>query len=103
MDNQPLRAVLRFIQDLAGRDQPQPGDHDLLADIVDRRDERAFAALMQRHGPMVLGVCRRVLHNEYDAEDAFQATFIVLARRADTIRRGESVHAWLYKVALRLA
>jgi RNA polymerase sigma factor (sigma-70 family) len=103
MDNHSLRAVLRYFQTTHGQDTSRAGDHDLLCDLVSRRDERAFAALMQRHGPMVLGVCRRVLHNEFDAEDAFQATFLVLARRAGTIRRGESLHGWLYQVAFRVA
>src|SRR5262249_47321706 len=66
-------------------------------------DERAFSVLMRRHGPMVFSVCKRVLHNEYDAEDAFQAAFLILAKKAGTIRKGESLHSWLYKVAFRLA
>ncbi len=78
-------------------------DGQLLERFVARRDESAFSVLMQRHGRLVWSVCRNILHPEQDAEDAFQATFLVLARRAESIRKGESVGSWLYGVAHRVA
>jgi RNA polymerase sigma factor (sigma-70 family) len=81
-------------------------DEQLLDRFVARRDEsgeEAFAELVERHGTMVLGVCRRVLGDAHDAEDAFQATFLVLARKATTILRREHVVSWLYGVAFRTA
>ena len=81
------------------------GDNDdrLLERFLADGDESAFAALVARHGPMVLGVCRRVLHDGHDVEDAFQATFLVLARNARTIRRSQRVGPWLHGVARRVA
>jgi RNA polymerase sigma factor (sigma-70 family) len=74
-------------------------DSELLDRFVTRREEAAFAELLRRHGAMVLGVCRRVLHNEADAEDAFQATFLVLVRKARLIMPRALVSNWLYGVA----
>src|SRR5215468_6969866 len=96
--------VLRHIRRLAaGPGGPAITDQQLLERFVGSRDEAAFTALVQRHGAMVLGVCRRVLHHLHDAEDAFQATFLVLARKAAAIRHRSSVGGWLYQVAYRLA
>ncbi len=78
-------------------------DGQLLDRYLTRRDESAFAALVMRHGPMVLGVCHSVLHGSPEVEDAFQATFLVLIRRASTIRGREAVGGWLYRVAHRVA
>src|SRR5437763_9011688 len=85
--------------------QLAPGltDGQLLARFVATRDECAFASLVRRHGPMVLGVCRRVLRHDQDAEDAFQATFLVLSRKAGSIARRELLSNWLYGVARRTA
>ncbi len=78
-------------------------DGELLERFVARRDEPAFEAIVRRHGPMVLGVCHRVLRDHHDAEDAFQATFLVLARKAGTVRPGSMLPNWLYGVAHQVA
>src|SRR5437762_1303503 len=99
-----LGTVLRHLQELIGcqRDR-EVTDAQLLQRYVGQRDESAFAALIQRHGRLVWSVCYSVLHHEHDVEDAFQAAFLVLARRAGSIRRGQTVASWLYRVAYRTA
>src|SRR5262252_9901186 len=78
-------------------------DGQLLERFLNQRDEAAFEALVRRHGPMVLGVCQRVLRHSHEAEDAFQAVFLVLVRKASSIVPRDLVGSWLYGVALRTA
>jgi RNA polymerase sigma factor (sigma-70 family) len=78
-------------------------DTQLLEQYVTHQDAASFEVLVWRHGAMVLGLCRRVLREEHEAEDAFQATFLVFARKANSVGSGESVGSWLYKVAYRVA
>ncbi len=78
-------------------------DAELLRRFVREREEAAFEVLVHRHGSLVLGACRRVLQHAQDTEDAFQATFLVLARKAPTIQNYQSLAGWLYKVAYRIA
>ena len=78
-------------------------DAELLQLFISQRDDDAFEALVRRHGPMVLGVCRRILHNEADVEDCFQATFLVLVRKAASIRPRGVVGNWLYGTARKAA
>src|SRR5262245_12954830 len=78
-------------------------DGQLLERYASRRDEAAFEILLRRHGPMVLGVCRRILRNEADAEDAFQATFLGLVRRGASLRSPGTLGNWLYGVARNTA
>src|SRR5262245_10308338 len=93
---QRLRCTLHLHEDA-------PQDFMLLAQFIDHRDEAAFAAILRRHGPMVMGVCRRLLQNPCDAEDAFQATFLILVRKAAAIARRELLANWLYGVAYNTA
>ena len=79
------------------------GDGQLLERYLTRRDETAFEALVDLHGPMVLGLCRRMLRDPRDIEDAFQATFLVLVRKAPAIRDRSLLSSWLYGVAFRVA
>ena len=97
-------SVLGPIQRLFGRGTVSGlSEGQLLARFVGDRDELAFEAIVSRHGPMVLGICRRLLDDPHDVEDAFQATFLVLVRRADSLRDRDLLANWLYGVALRIA
>src|SRR5947209_643486 len=104
MSSAQVSAVLRYIRKLAtARQDHEPPDHQLLGRFIKERDEAAFAVLLRRHGPMVLSVCRSVLHDLHDAEDAFQAAFLLLSQKAGSIHRREAVSGWLYRVAYHLA
>ena len=102
-DEQP-GPVIQSLHQTAG---PPPdgdlADRYLLERFVTAQDQAAFAALLQRHGPMVLGVCRRLLHDAHEAEDAFQATFLVLVHKARSIGRPELLGPWLHGVACHTA
>lgn len=99
-----MNNVLHYIRSLAAREAHRDDpDGVLLRAFLDRRDETAFAVLVERHGPLLLAACRRWLQREQDAEDVLQATFLVFVRRASSIRRSASVGSWLYGVAHRLA
>ena len=96
--------LLRFIRAIRTKSAIQrASDGELLERFIASRDEGAFAALVHRHGPMVLGVCRRILRDAHYAEDVFQVTFLLLAQQAHAIRRKGSVGSWLYGVAFRMA
>ncbi len=98
-----LNAVVGYVRRLGAQDTHCLTDRQLLDRFTAQRDEAAFAELVVRHGPMVLSACWRVLRHTQDAEDAFQAAFLVLARKAGSIRQHDSVGGWLYQVAHRLA
>jgi RNA polymerase sigma factor (sigma-70 family) len=104
MNSGHLVLVLRHLRRLAGaRENAELTDRHLLERYIHRRDEAAFAALVQRHGGMVWDVCRRVLADVQDADDAFQATFLVLIHKAASLRQRESLAGFLQGVAWRLA
>jgi RNA polymerase sigma factor (sigma-70 family) len=104
MANKQMSEVLEHLRQAALlRDGAGLTDGQLLEDYLRRREEAALAALVRRHGPMVWGVCRRVLRNYHDAEDAFQATFLVLVRKAASVVPREMVANWLYGVAQQTA
>jgi RNA polymerase sigma factor (sigma-70 family) len=104
MPEGPWRTVIRQLRSIAGgADACDLTDRQLLERFAARQDEAAFAALVRRHGPLVLGVGWRILHHEQDAEDVFQATFLVLAKKAAAQCWHPSVGHWLHEVAYRLA
>src|SRR5580692_6337125 len=95
--------LIRHLRTVAAPRDGGMSDAQLLAQFAAERDEAAFEQLVRAHGPMVLGVCRRVLNHDQDAEDAFQATFLVLARKAGSVQQAENLAGWLYRVAYRTA
>ena len=102
MPTRPVPAARLRLHLAALADSPST-DADLLDRYVTARDEAAFAGLVRRHGPAVLAVCRRITRDREDAADAFQATFLVLARKADRVRQGSAVGGWLFGAAVRAA
>src|SRR5438128_8503758 len=103
MANQALRMLIQHLHSVAGRQAGTATDAELLERFAVARDQAAFEVLVWRHGAMVLNLCRRVLRHEHDAEDAFQATFLALARKGGSIGRRETIAGWLYRVAFRVA
>ncbi len=104
MSSSALAASLRHLRGkLAAQQHSDDSDEQLLHAFLVGRDENAFAVLVRRHGPMVLNICRRVLGHEQDAEDAFQATFLVLSRQAARLRKKASLVSWLHGIAYRIA
>jgi RNA polymerase sigma factor (sigma-70 family) len=95
--------LLAYLRRLVGAAATDGSDAELLERFAVQRDEAAFEALLRRHGPLVWNVCRRVLAEEHAAEDAFQATFLVLVRKARSVGKRASIRSWLYGVALRVA
>src|SRR5262249_47741181 len=92
---------LRYI--ISGKGAGDAADSQLLKQFISQQDENAFRKLLDRYGPMVMGVCGRALADPHDAEDAFQATFLVLVQKAGAIQEQELVGNWLYGVAFRIA
>src|SRR5262245_1295543 len=104
MVSSPLANVVQQIRRIAAHAGAEAlNDRELLDCFLNKRDDDAFAILVRRHGPMVRGVCRRILGEAPDADDAFQATFLVLLRKAESIRPRDNVGPWLCGVAYRCA
>lgn len=104
MSRSALAAGLRRLRgQLAAQQHSDDSDEQLLHAYLSNRDDSSFAVLVRRHGPMVLHVCRRVLGHEQDAEDVFQATFLVLSRQAAKLRKKASLVSWLYGIAYRMS
>jgi DNA-directed RNA polymerase specialized sigma24 family protein len=104
MDRGPLGTVLQHIRQLARVEACQEStDGQLLQRVRTQHDEAACALLVKRHGRLVWSVCRNVLRHDQDAEDAWQAAFLILARNAASIRKAEALASWLHGVAYRVA
>src|SRR6516164_10303259 len=102
MAHAALGSLLRYLRRFHDLSACEASDSELLRRYLGG-DEAAFTALLRRHAPLVWGVCRRLLDNEQDAEDAFQAAFLVLLRKAESVRRPQSLAAFLHGVAFRIA
>src|SRR5580700_10572939 len=103
MPSKPFSAVVRYLHEIVGSGTAEPPDAYLLAQYAADPNPAAFEALVRRHGPVVMSVCRRVLGPGADADDAFQATFLVFARKARSIRNRGSIGSWLHGVAHHLS
>src|SRR5271165_6803894 len=104
MASQHWHGLFRKLRGLVNPYQPgTETDRQLLQRFAVDRDEASFATLVERHGSMILGVCQRLLRNRHDTEDAFQATFLVLACKASSASWHDSIGGWLYAVACRVA
>ena len=101
-NDEPMASLFRSLGPFTpARYMEDMSDALLLDRFVEQWDQAAFGDLVRRHGPMVLGVCRRILRDPHAAEDAFQATFLLLVRKAGSVRKRGSVGPWLYGVARR--
>src|SRR5476651_1945472 len=103
MATSPMSVVIQQLRTAFGRDEAEMTDGELLTQFLNRRDDSALAALVRRHASMVWGVCNRLLRSHHDAEDAFQATFLVLVRKAASVVPREAVGNWLFGVARQTA
>src|SRR5712672_441638 len=104
MPKAPLQKVATYLHRISSRHLVDTlSDRELLERFVACKDETAFAAIVYRHGAMVRAVCLRVLRQDADADDAFQATFLILLRKAGSISKRESLSSWLHGVALRVS
>src|SRR5215831_15020955 len=101
--SQPSRMIQHLRRAVLRRELASLSDGQLLGHYIEQRNDAAFEALVRRHGPMVLGVCRRILGSVHDSEDAFQATFLVLVRKAGSVVPREMIANWLHGVAWQTA
>src|SRR5437667_467409 len=104
MNRTQTSVLLRYLRKLVSQRPTLPlSDRELLQRFAEQRDEAAFTTLVRRHGPMVLRLCQRLLQNSHDAEDVYQATFLVLASKAASQCWQQSVASWFHRVAYHLA